>query len=85
MKKTRKDLEALIATLNKLLGGEKYYLEVANYEAYGPYRYRLEHPKTSAMPLCTCDRMPCMEMYQYLRGAIAVATSIRMYNDKAKK
>lgn len=85
MKKTRKDIEELIVTLNELLGGEKYFLEVLNYDAYGPYRYRLEHPKTSAMPLCTWDRMPCVEMYQYLRGAIAVATSIGMYNNKAKK
>ena len=85
MRKTRKDLEALIATLNKLLGGEKYYLEVASREVYGPYRFRLSHPKTESMPLCTWDRMPCKEMYQYLRGAIAVATSIGMYNNKAKK
>jgi len=85
MKTTRKDLERQVETLNELLG-EKYFLEVLNYDAYGPYRYRLEHPKTSAMPLCTWDRMPCVEMYQYLRGAIAVATSIGMYNNnKAKK
>lgn len=85
MKKTRKDLEQQVEALNELLGGEKYYLEVLNYKVYGPYRYRLEHLKTSSMPLCTWDHMPCVEMYQYLRGAIVVATSIGMYNNKAKK
>lgn len=77
MKKTRKDLEYQVEVLNELLGGEKYYLEVLDRNCYGPYRYRLEHPKTSSMPLCTWDRMPCAEMYQYLRGAIAAATFMR--------
>ena len=81
MKKTRKDLEALIATLNKLLGGEKYYLEVANYEAYGPYRYRLTNEHGSGRPLCTWDRMLMAEMYQYLRAAVAAIGAYKAINN----
>lgn len=84
MKRTKQDLYQQVETLNLLLG-ETYFLDVMNAEAYGPYRFRLSHPKTESMPLCTWDRMPCKEMYQYLRGVIAVATSIGMYNNKAKK
>lgn len=84
-KQTKQKLYQLVERLNKLLGGEAYLLEVMNAEAYGPNRFRLSHSKTESMPLCTWDRMPCKEMYQYLRGAIAVATSIERYNNKAKK
>ena len=70
MKQTKKNLELLVQALNTLLH-EQYVLEVLNYAAYGPYRFRLTHPATESMPLCTWDRMPCVEMYQYLRGAIA--------------
>lgn len=41
MKRTRKDLEQQIETLNKLLGGEAYFLEVLSREVYGPYRFSL--------------------------------------------
>ena len=79
MKKTRKDLETLIATLNKLLGGEKYFLEVLSREVYGPYRYSLNNTNGSGRPLCTWDRMPVVEMYQYLRAAIAAIAAIGAY------
>lgn len=81
MKKTRKDIEELIVMLNELLGGEKYFLEVLDYKCYGPYRYRLEHPKTSSMPLCTWDRMLMSEMYQYLRAAIAAIGAYKTVNN----
>lgn len=81
MKKARKDLEQQVKVLNELLGGERYYLEVLSREVYGPYRYRLEHLKRSAMPLCTWDRMPCVEMYQYLRGAISAVRAYRTINN----
>lgn len=81
MKRTRKDLEHQVETLNKLLGGEAYFLEVLNYEAYGPYRFRLNNSKTESMPLCTWDRMPCKEMYQYLRGAIAAIGAYKVVNN----
>ena len=71
MKRTRKDLEHRVETLNKLLGGEEYFLEVLNHEVYGPYRFSLGNKNGSGRPLCTWDRMPMREMYQYLRGAIA--------------
>lgn len=76
MKKTRKDLEQHIEVLNKLLGGEAYFLEVMNYAAYGPYRYRLSNKHGCGRPLCTWDRMPMREMYQYLRAAVS---AVRAY------
>ena len=81
IKRTRKDLEQLVEHLNELLGGEEYFLEVMNWEAYGPYRYRLGNTQGSGRPLCTWDRMPCVEMYQYLRGAVA---AIGAYANKLK-
>ena len=78
---TRKDLEHQVKVLNESLGGERYFLEVLDYDSYGPNRYRLEHPKTSSMPLCTWDRMPCVEMYQYLRGAIAAIGAYKVVNN----
>lgn len=71
MKRTRKDLEHQVETLNELLGGEEYFLEVMNYAAYSPNRYRLSNKNGSGRTLCTWDRMPMSEMYQYLRAAIA--------------
>lgn len=81
MKRTRKDLEALIVTLNELLGGEAYFLDVMNYEAYGPYRYRLGNKNGSGRPLCTWDRMPMSEMYQYLRAAVAAIGAYKVVNN----
>ena len=81
MKRTRKDLEHQVETLNKLLGGEAYFLEVANYEAYGPYRYRLDNEHGSCRPLCTWDRMPMAEMYQYLRAAVAAIGAYKAINN----
>lgn len=81
MKRTRKDLEKLIVTLNELLEGEKYFLEVMNFEAYGPYRYRLANEHGSGRPLCTWDRMPAAEMYQYLRAAIAAIGAYKAINN----
>lgn len=81
MKRTRKDLEALIVTLNELLGGEAYFLEVMNYAVYGPYRYRLSNEHGSGRPLCTWDRMPMNEMYQYLRAAIAAIGAYKTINN----
>ena len=81
MKRTRKDLEHQVETLNKLLGGETYFLEVLSREVYGPYRFRLSHSKTESMPLCTWDRMPCKEMYQYLRGTIAAIGAYKTVNN----
>ena len=81
MKRTKQDLYQLVETLNELLGGEAYFLDVMNAEAYGPYRFRLSHSKTESMPLCTWDRMPCREMYQYLRGAIAAIGAYKVVNN----
>lgn len=81
MKRTRKDLEALIVTLNELLGGEKYFLEVLSREVYGPYRYSLNNTNGSGCPLCTWDRMPISEMYQYLRAAIAAIGAYKAINN----
>ena len=81
MKRTRKDLEAQIVTLNELLGGEKYFLEVLSREVYGPYRYRLNNTNGSGRPLCTWDRMPVVEMYQYLRAAIAAIGAYKAINN----
>lgn len=80
MKRTRKDLEAQIVTLNTLLGGEKYFLEVLSREVYGPYRYSLNNTNGSGRPLCTWDRMPINEMYQYLRAAIAAIGAYKTVN-----
>ena len=81
MKRTRKDLEAQIVTLNELLGGEKYFLEVLSREVYGPYRYSLNNTNGSGRPLCTWDRMPVVEMYQYLRAAIAAIGAYKAINN----
>ena len=81
MKRTRKDLEALIVTLNELLGGEAYFLEVLSYEVYGLYRYSLNNTNGSGRPLCTWDRMPINEMYQYLRAAIAAIGAYKTVNN----
>lgn len=81
MKRTRKDLEHQVETLNKLLGGEAYFLEVMNYAAYGPYRYRLSNEHGSGRPLCTWDRMPMSEMYQYLRAAVAAIGAYKVVNN----
>ena len=81
MKRTRKDLEAQIVTLNELLGGEKYFLEVLSREVYGPYRYSLNNTNGSGRPLCTWDRMPINEMYQYLRAAIAAIGAYKTVNN----
>lgn len=75
MKRTRKDLECHIETLNKLLGGEAYFLEVLNREVYGPRRFRLDNKNGNGSPLCTWDRMTVSEMYQYLRAATAAAAA----------
>ena len=81
MKRTRKDLEAQIVTLNELLGGEKYFLEVLSREVYGPYRYSLNNTNGSGRPLCTWDRMLINEMYQYLRAAIAAIGAYKTVNN----
>ena len=81
MKRTRKDLEAQIVTLNNLLGGEKYFLEVLSREVYGPYRFSLNNTNGSGRPLCTWDRMPISEMYQYLRAAIAAIGAYKTVNN----
>ena len=81
MKRTRKDLEALIVTLNELLGGEAYFLEVLSREVYGPYRFSLGNKNGSGRPLCTWDRMPISEMYQYLRAAIAAIGAYKAVNN----
>lgn len=81
MKRTRKDLEALIVTLNELLGGEAYFLEVLSREVYGPYRFSLNNTNGSGRPLCTWDRMPINEMYQYLRAAIAAIGAYKVVNN----
>lgn len=81
MKRTRKDLEAQIVTLNKLLGGEAYFLEVLSREVYGPYRFSLNNTNGSGRPLCTWDRMPMSEMYQYLRAAIAAIGAYKTVNN----
>lgn len=81
MKRTRKDLEHQVEALNKLLGGEEYFLEVMNYVAYGPNRYRLSNKHGIGRPLCTWDRMPMIEMYRYLHGAI---TAIGIYANNLK-
>lgn len=81
MKRTRKDLEHQIETLNKLLGGEAYFLEVLSREVYGPYRFSLGNKNGSGRPLCTWDRMPMSEMYQYLRAAIAAIGAYKTVNN----
>lgn len=81
MKRTRKDLEHQVETLNKLLGGEAYFLEVLSREVYGPYRFRLGNKNGSGRPLCTWDRMPMSEMYQYLRAAIAAIGAYKTVNN----
>lgn len=80
MKQTKQDLYQLVETLNGLLN-ETYFLEVLSFEAYGPYRFRLSHSKTESRPLCTWDRMPCKEMHQYLRGAIAAIGAYKVVNN----
>lgn len=80
MKRTRKDLEHQIETLNGLLG-EAYFLDVMNAEVYGPYRFSLGNKNGSGRPLCTWDRMPCREMYQYLRAAIAAIGAYKTINN----
>ena len=80
MKRTRKDLEHQIETLNKLLGGEAYFLEVLSREVYGPYRFSLSNKNGSDRPLCTWT--VCLsEMYQYLRGAIAAIGAYKTVNN----
>ena len=81
MKRTRKDLEQQIETLNKLLGGEAYFLEVLSREVYGPYRFSLGNKNGSGRPLCTWDRMPMSEMYQYLRAAIGAYKTVNNLNN----
>ena len=81
MKRTRKDLEQQIEALNKLLGGEAYFLEVLSREVYGPYRFSLGNKNGSGRPLCTWDRMPMSEMYQYLRAAIAAIGAYKTVNN----
>ena len=81
MKRTRKDLEALIVTLNELLGGEAYFLDVMSREVYGPYRFSLNNKNGSGRPLCTWDRMLMSEMYQYLRAAIAAIGAYKVVNN----
>lgn len=81
MKRTRKDLEQQIETLNKLLGDEAYFLEVLSREVYGPYRFSLGNKNGSGRPLCTWDRMPMNEMYQYLRAAIAAIGAYKAVNN----
>ena len=81
MKRTRKDLEHQVETLNKLLGGEAYFLEVLSREVYGPYRFSLNNTNGSGRPLCTWDRMPISEMYQYLRAAIAAIGVYKTVNN----
>lgn len=81
MKRTRKDLEHQIENLNKLLGGEAYFLEVLSYEVYGLYRFSLNNKNGSGRPLCTWDRMPINEMYQYLRAAIAAIGAYKAINN----
>ena len=81
IKQTRKDLEQLVEHLNKLLGGEEYFLEVLSYEVYGPFRFSLNNTNGSGRPLCTWDRMPISEMYQYLRAAIAAIGAYKTVNN----
>ena len=81
MKRARKDLEHQVETLNELLGGEAYFLEVLRREVYGPYRYSLNNTNGSGRPLCTWDRMPMSEMYQYLRAAIAAIGAYKAVNN----
>ena len=81
MKRTRKDLEHQIETLNKLLGGEAYFLEVLSREVYGPYRFSLGNKNGSGRPLCMWDRMLMSEMYQYLRAAIAAIGAYKTVNN----
>lgn len=79
MKTTRKQVESLVESINEALN-EEYFLEVMNYEAYGACRYRLSHLVSDSMPLCTWDRMTCVEMFQYLRGVRAMT----WLNDRKK-
>ena len=81
MKRTRKDLEHQVETLNELLGGEAYFLEVLSHEVYGPYRFSLGNKNGSGRPLCTWDRMRMSEMYQYLRAAIAAIGAYKTINN----
>lgn len=81
MKRTRKDLEHQVETLNKLLGGEAYFLEVLSREVYSPYRFSLGNKNGSGRPLCTWGRMPMSEMYQYLRAAVAAIGAYKTVNN----
>ena len=81
MKRTRKELEHQVETLNKLLGGEAYFLEVLSREVYGPYRFRLGNKNGSGRLLCTWGRMLMGEMYQYLRAAIAAIEAYKTVNN----
>lgn len=81
MKRTKQDLYQQVETLNLLLGGEAYFLDVMNYEVYGPFRYSLNNANGSGRPLCTWDRMPMSEMYQYLRAAIAAIGAYKAINN----
>ena len=81
MRRTRKELEQLVESLNRLLGGEKYYLEVLSREVYGPYRFSLGNKNGSGRPLCTWDRMLIAEMYQYLRAAVAAVGAYKAINN----
>ena len=80
MKRTKQDLYQQVETLNGLLG-ETYFLDVMDAKVYGPYRFRLSHSKTESMPLCTWDRMPMSEMYQYLRAAITAIGAYKTVNN----
>lgn len=81
MKRTRKDLEYQVETLNELLGGEAYFLDVLSHEVYGPCRFNLSNKNGSGRPLCAWDRMPMGEMYQYLRAAIAAIGAYKTVNN----
>ena len=81
MKRTKQDLYQQVETLNKLLGGEAYFLDVLSREVYGPYRFSLNNTNGSGRPLCTWDRMPISEMYQYLRAAIAAIGAYKAINN----
>lgn len=80
MRITRDLLEQQVQAINEALHGAEYFLEVMNYEAYGINRFRINNKQGSGMPLCTWDRMPASEMYQYLRGAQAAILSYRNLN-----
>lgn len=54
MKRTRKDLEHQVETLNELLGGEEYFLEVMSAEVFGLGTIDLT---TSTVAAALCARM----------------------------